>query len=427
MKLKYEIEVLNPYERKIKVEVPVDEVEALQKNVISEFGAKVKLPGFRPGKIPPDLIKTRFAKEIEHDTLHKVIETSYVQVLQEGKLQPVSDPSIEGADLKSNQPVSYVATLEVRPEIQLKRYKGLDVRKVEASVGEHEIEETLKHLQHQRLQFKPLPDGTIVATGQFVTIDFEGLLGGAPFEGNKGQDVMLEMGGKSFIEGFEDQLVGKKIGDICRFSLPFPPDYQHKPLAGKLVDFTVTLKKVEEKILPSIDDEFAKSLGPFSSLQSLKSDIQEKLQKSKDDESMRKMKDELVEQLLKENPFAVPPSMIKQQKEFLWNQISQRLLSKGLPEDQLPEYEKKWDSDIREQAISQVKASLLLEEIAKKESIEVSADEVTQRVKEVVSLYVKPDDRPRLLKSQALWSHVYNELQRERVLDFLLKEAKTSE
>ena len=193
------------------------------------------------------------------------------------------------------------------------------------------------------------------------------------------------------------------------------------------MDFTVTLKKVEEKILPSIDDEFAKSLGPFSSLQSLKSDIQEKLQKSKDDESMRKMKDELVEQLLKENPFAVPPSMIKQQKEFLWNQISQRLLSKGLPEDQLPEYEKKWDSDIREQAISQVKASLLLEEIAKKESIEVSADEVTQRVKEVVSLYVKPDDRPRLLKSQALWSHVYNELQRERVLDFLLKEAKTSE
>ncbi|MFC2075242.1 trigger factor, partial [Bdellovibrionota bacterium] len=298
------------------------------------------------------------------------------------------------------------------------------IKKEDIVVKDSEVEDTLKHIQHQRMEFKPLDDSTPTDKGHFITIDYEGLQDGAAFEGNKAADAMFEVGTPALVPGFGEELVGMKVGETRKFDLTIPQDFQVKELAGKKVEFTVKLKKIEEKILPQIDDELAKSVGEYDSLESLKKEIHENIKKTKEEKATKETEDQLIKQLIEKNPFAAPPAMIKSQREFLWNDVATRLKTQGVPDEQLQEYEKKWESEMREESISRVKAGLLLDEIAKKEEIKVSPEDVQNRVKQIQAAYQNKPEVKKLLKSQEVLGRIYREILQQRVIDMLINEAK---
>lgn len=421
LKIKYNVEKLNPYERKINITVPWEEVGKIRETVTAEIQKEAKLPGFRQGKIPVNLIKNKFKKEIEQETLHKSVELSFRQVVEESKIIPLTNPNIDGGVLKQDEPLTFVAQLEIRPEISLKDYKKIDVKRESVDIKEDEIDETLKYLQHQFMSFLPLVEGSEAKEGHFATIDFTGLMGGAPFQGNEGKGVFIEVGKNALIPGFETNLIGMKKGDKKSFDLKFPDNYNVKDLAGKDVTFSVTMNQLEEKIVPPIDEEFVKKVGEFKMLAGLREDVKAKLLLSKENEAKSKQKESILKELIKLNPFAVPPSLIQRERSLLWNHLASRLIKQGIKEDQLGEYTTKWESEIRELAIDKVKGNLILAEIAFKEGIKIEEKELKEEAKRI-SLTVESKDRDRLLKSQEFFDLLYMDLLRERVLNFLINE-----
>lgn len=424
MKVKYSVEKLNPYERKFIVSLPWGEVEKIQSDVISEIQKEAKIPGFRQGKVPVEIIKERFKSEIEKGTLQKSIELSCKHIIVETKSIPLTNPVVDGAVIKDGNPLNFTAELEIRPEILLKEYKNIELKKENVEVKESEIDESLKYIQHQFMSFKPLPEDRVVQEGDFVNIDFKGLLGGAPFSGNEGKGAILEVGKNAFIQGFDNNLKGMKKGETKSFDLKFPDDYGVQHLAGKVVAFTVVLNSIEEKILPTVDDNFAKSVGKFDSIDALREDIRQKTLASKEREAIAKLKDSLLKELVRLHPFAAPPSLIQREKAMIWNHLASRLMHQGIKEDALKEYADKWKSEIRELAINKVKGNLILTEIASKEGIKIDEKELQTEAQRIAQT-VGGKDRDRLLKSLDFYDVLHLDLLRERVLNFLIKEAKT--
>ncbi|OGQ33606.1 MAG: trigger factor [Deltaproteobacteria bacterium RIFCSPHIGHO2_12_FULL_43_9] len=424
MKVKYSVEKLNPYERKLTVSMPWEEVEKIQSDVIFGIQKEAKISGFRPGKVPVEIVKERFKPEIEKETLHKSVELSCRHIIEETKLVPLTNPTVDGGVIKEGNPLNFVAHLEVRPEISLKGYKNIEIKKENIEVRDSEIDESLKYIQHQFLSFKPLPEDTVAREGYFVNIDFKGLIGGAPFPGNEGKGAILELGKNAFILGFDKNLEGMKKGETKSFDLKFPGDYGVKDLAGKDVTFTVIVNSVEEKILPTLDDNFAKSVGEFNSLDALREDIKKKTMVAKEREASAKLKDAFLKELIRLNPFAAPPSLIQREKAMIWNHLASRLMHQGVKEDALKEYADKWEGEIRELAINKVKSNLILTEIASKEGIKIAEEELRTEAQRIAQT-VDPKNRDRLLKSFDFYDLLHLDLLRERVLDFLIKEAKT--
>lgn len=423
MKVKYSIEKLNPYERKFVVSLPWEEVEKIQTDVISQIQKEAKISGFRAGKVPVDIIKNRFEREIEKETLQKSVELSCKHIVKESKLIPLANPIIDGAVIKIGNPINFVAQVEVRPEIHLKEYKNIEIKRESVEVKESEIDESLKYIQHQYMLFKPLSDETKAMHGHFVNIDFKGLVDGAPFPGNEGKGAIIELGKNAFIPGFESNLEGLKRRETKTFNLIFPQDYPVKDLAGREVSFTVTLNSIEEKILPTVDDNFAKGIGQFSSLNDLRDDIKMKTLAAKEREATVKMKDSLLKELIRLNPFAAPPSLIQREKAMIWNHMASKLMHQGIEEKALKEYADKWESEIRELAINKVKSNLILTEIASKEGIKIDDQELRAEAQRIAQT-ADPKDRDRLLKSFDFYDLLHLDLLRDRVIEFLINVSK---
>jgi trigger factor len=381
--MKVHVEEISPIKKKVHVEVPEDHVAKEIDSFYDELKKKAKIKGFRPGKAPRSILERYFKDYTTGEVLQRLIQETFPKALSEVSCSPVAPPAFDPQELESGKPFRYAAIVEVKPEIKIEDYAGLNLEGKKEDVGDEELEERLKSLQNLHAQLKTISEPREIRTGDYVILDYDAKMDGKPLDEGKGIDVPVEVGSGRFIPTLEEKLIGLKPEDERDVDVSFPADYAYKKWAGKTVSFHVKVKEIKEKILPALDEEFAKDLGGFDSLEALKAKLREDMQKAKEMALDRHFKDQIVDQLLQKNSFEIPPSLVEDQNQALVSEAKLRLASQGMNLKDMDISEDKLREDYRAVAERQVKTYLILEKIAGQEGISVSDEEVQDRLKEI--------------------------------------------
>jgi len=381
--MKVHVEEISPIKKKVHVEVPEDHVAKEIDSFYDELKKKAKIKGFRPGKAPRSILERYFKDYTTGEVLQRLIQETFPKALSEVSCSPVAPPAFDPQELESGKPFRYAAIVEVKPEIKIEDYAGLNLEGKKEDVGDEELEERLKSLQNLHAQLKTISEPREIRTGDYVILDYDATMDGKPLDEGKGIDVPVEVGSGRFIPTLEEKLIGLKPEDERDVDVSFPADYAYKKWAGKTVSFHVKVKEIKEKILPALDEEFAKDLGGFDSLEALKVKLREDMQKAKEMALDRHLKDQIVDQLLQKNSFEIPPSLVEDQNQALVSEAKLRLASQGMNLKDMDISEDKLREDYRAVAERQVKTYLILEKIAGQEGISVSDEEVQDRLKEI--------------------------------------------
>jgi trigger factor len=422
--MKVTVEDITPLKKKMNVEVPEDLVMKEINSIYQDLGKKAKIKGFRPGKVPRNILERYFKDQVKAEVMQKLVQDFYPQALSEASLHPVSQPVIDPGDIEKEKPFQFSAAFEIKPDFKPEGYVGVKIEGKKEAVTEEEVEERLKSLQNLHSQLKTLPEPRPIRNGDYAIIDYEASTGGKPLEGGKALDYTIEVGSGRFIPAFEEKLVGLKPEEEREIEVPFPEDYGYQKWAGKTVSFHVKIKEIKEKILPSLDDEFAKDVGDFSSLEELKVKLREEIQKEKERLLERQSKDRIIDHLLEANPFETPESLVEEQAKSLVSQTKLRLTSQGLDLKNLGVTEDKLLEDYRETAQKQVRTFLILEKIATLEGILVTPEEVDSRLHEIADrINQKFDAIKRYYEKNGLIPEVEAEILNDKTLTFLLEKA----
>jgi trigger factor len=376
--MKSVVEEINPVKKKIIVEIAPDSVSKEMDKALADAAKKAKIPGFRPGKAPRNIVERHYGEDVRSEVLNRLISESYLNAVREHNLSPVDMPRIENiSTIAKGSPLSYTATVEVRPNITLGVYDGIEVTEKDLAVTDEELGQTVDRLREMYAQLEVV-EGQALVKDHTAIIDFEGFHDGKPIEGAKAADHMLDIGSGNFIPGFEEQLIGMKKGETKEIQVIFPVEYANKDLAGKDARFTVALKEIKKKVLPELNDDFAKDIGQNKTVDELKARIKEDLEARKRDESGSAQREELMTKLVDAHTFDVPPGMVDRELQTMARQYATRLARQGMDVKSFDA--KKYLDKNRDLAVKRVKGILLLEEIAEKEKIEVSDQEITSAI-----------------------------------------------
>jgi len=425
--MRVSVEEISPIKKKVNIEVPEDQVIKEVDSFYRELSRKAKIKGFRPGKVPRNILERHFKDYVKAEVIQKLIQESYPQALSEAKLHPISDPLIDPGEMEGGKPFQYAATIEIKPEIKLEGYTGLKIEGKKEGVKDEEVEERLKNLQNLHAQLKTVSDPRPVQHGDFVILDYEASMENKPLDEGKATDFTVEVGSGRFILDFEEKLVGLKPEEEKEIEVSFPEDYGYKKWAGKTLSFHVKIKEVKEKILPILDDEFAKDLGDYSSLEDLRLKLREEIEKEKKLILERQLKDQMVEQLLQANSFEVPESLVEEQTRTLVSDTKMRLATQGVDFKNLGLSEEKLQGDYREMAQKQVRTFLILEKIADQEGITATDGEAEDRLREISErIHQKFDVVKRYYEKNGLIPDVKAGIMSEKILNFLLEKANVN-
>jgi trigger factor len=422
--MKASVEEISSIKKKVSIEIPEDQVAKEVESFYKDLGKKAKIKGFRPGKVPRDILERYFKDYVKAEVTQKLIQDTYPQALSEADLQPVSPPVIDPGEFENGKPFQYSAVIEVKPDIKLEGYTGLKIEGKKEGVKDEEVEERLKTLQNLHANLKTISESRPIQTGDYVIVDYEASMEGKPLEGGKANDFTMEVGGGQFIPALEEKLIGLKPEDEKEIEVSFPDDYGYKKWAGKTISFHVKIKEIKEKILPPLDDEFAKDLGDYASFEELKAKLRGEIEKEKESGLERKLKDQVVDQLLEANPFEVPESLVEEQAKAMVSDTRLRLAAQGVDFKNLGVSEEKLQEDYKSMAQKQVKTFLLLEKIAGQEGIAVTDDEADDRLREMSErMHQKFDVVKRYYEKNGLLPDVKAGIIRDKTLNFLLEKA----
>ena len=421
------VEEISSIKKKISVEIPIEQVTGEVESLYREVGKQAKIKGFRPGKIPRDILERYFKDYVKAEAIQKLIQETYPAALSEKDLHPVSPPVIDPGDLEKGKPFNYSATIEVKPEIKIDGYIGLNIEGKKESAKDEEVEGRLKGLQDLHAQLKTVTEPRAVRSGDHVLIDYTAMMDNKPSEEGKATDFNVEVGAGRFIPALEEKMIGLNPDEEKEIAVPFPEDYGYKKWAGKTVSFLVKVKEVKEKILPLLDDEFAKDLGDYSSLEDLKTKLKEGIEKEKELTFDRQLKDQVVDQLIQANPFEVPESLVVEQAKALVSDTKMRLATQGIALKNLNIPEEKLQEDYREVAQKQVRTYLILEKIAAQEGITVTDEEADERLRSISEkTHQKLDVVKRYYEKNGLIPELKSGILTDKTLDFLLGKANIS-
>ena len=389
--MKVNVEKIEKNVMALEIEVAEEKFAEAVEKAYRKLAPKVVIPGFRKGKAPRAMVERKLGKEyIWEEAMDFVVPEAYFEALQETKIEPIDRPKIDVVQLEDNKPLIIKATVEVRPEVKLSEYIGLEAEKPEVNVTDEDLVKELNRLQERHAQMVPVEDGA-AELHDTTLIDFEGFVDGVAFSGGKGDDYSLELGSGSFIPGFEEQLVGAKVGEALDVNVTFPEEYQAPELAGKEALFKVTVKGIKRKVMAELDDEFAKDVSEFETLEELKADIRNRLEEEAGQRADHALKDGLVEKVVAASEVEIPDTMIEQRIDSMLENMSQRLGMQGLSiEDYLKYSGTSVDDlrkDYRERAAKDVKVDLVLDAIAKTENIDVTDEDIDARVQEMSGQY----------------------------------------
>ncbi len=417
-------EEISPIKKKISIEIPEDQVGQEVDSFYKELGRTAKIKGFRPGKVPRNILERYFKDYVKAEVVRKLIEDTYPKALSETHLEPVSPPVVDPGEFVEGKPFQYSAVIEVKPEIKLEGYAGLKIEGKREEVKDEEVEERLKALQNLHSNLRTISEARTIQAGDYVILNYEASLGGKSLEGGKAIDFTVEVGSGQFIPAFEEKLIGLKPEEESEIEVTFPQDYGYQKWAGKTISFHVKIKEIKEKILPPLDDEFARDLGDYPSLGELKAKLKGEIEKEKELALERQLRDQVVDQLLEANPFEVPESLVEEQAKALVSDTKLKLAAQGVVLKSLGVSEEKLQEDYKAMAQKQVRTFLILEKIAGQEGIAATDEEAEDRLKEISErMHQKFDVVKQYYEKNGLLPEVKAGILRDKALSFLLEKA----
>ena len=425
--MKTSVEEISSIKKKVFIEIPEDQVNKEVESFYKDLGKKAKIKGFRPGKVPRNILERYFKDYVKTEVVQKLIQDTYPQALSETDLQPVSPPVIDPGEFEGGKSFQYSAVIEVKPDIKLEGYTGLKIEGKKEEVKDEEVEERLRALQNLHANLKTISEARPIQAGDYVIVDYEASMGGKPLEGGKAIDFTVEVGSGQFIPALEEKLIGLKPEEEKEIEVSFPEDYGYQKWAGKTISFHVKIKEIKEKILPPLDDEFAKDLGDYSSFEELKAKLKGEIEKEKELVLERQLKDQVVDQLLEANPFEVPESLVEEQTKAMVSDTKLKLAAQGVVLKNLGVTEEKLQEDYKAMAQKQVKTFLILDKIASQEGIAVTDEEAEDRLKEMAErMHQKFDVVKRYYEKNGLLPEVKAGIIRDKILNFLLEKANVN-
>jgi len=419
------IEDLSAVKKKMSLEIPWEEVKTQMDAVYREIGKKAKIKGFRPGKIPRQILEKYFREQAEEETLNQIINKYYWQTLDEKGIVAVSRPEITQDGLKENEPYTFAASFEIEPEIEPNNYKNIELEKEEIEVSEEDVEKRIDEIRNMFATMEEVAEERPAVKGDFVEMDFAGVFEGEELPELRGDNYFLEIGSQKFVPGFEDQLIGMKKGDNREIKVIFPEDYHEKKFAGKEVVFKVLLKNLKAKKLPVLDDNFVKNFERYNTLEDFRDDVRKSLQEKMDRQLQNDLQNKITDILIKENEFPVPEALVEKQIYYMMADTQHRMISAGIDEQTALDFSFKMKDKYKEDAEKIVKSFLLLKKIAQKEAIDV-ADEEVEKYIEQIALETNRDyhSLSRLYENEGRKDALKMDLMQKKVFDFIEKNAK---
>ena len=417
----------NANEVKLELTVEASKFDEAIKKVYFKSAKYFNIPGFRKGKAPMNIVEKYYGKEIFYeDAFNEVAGDALDEAVKENDLYVVSRPDIDVTQIEKGKDLIFTAVMQTKPEAELGKYKGVEIKKIEYKVTDEDIEHELGHMQEHNARMITVEDRP-VESGDIVTIDFEGFVDGKAFDGGKAEGHELEIGSNTFIPGFEDQIIGMKIDEEKDINVKFPEEYFSKELAGKDATFKVKLHEIKKKELPKLDDEFAKDVSEFDTLKELKEDIKKKQQKQNDDKAKYETEDAVIKAVCENVKVDIPSGMIETEVDNMIKDIEQRLSYQGLKLEQYLQMMGKTTEEMRKeyepQAIDSIKSRLALEAVIKAEKIEATEEEVDEKMKEMAKNYGKENDEE-FMKNENVRNYIKDGLTSQKAIEFLVKNAK---
>ena len=408
------------------IEVEAAEVNKAVDQACKRLANRVSIPGFRKGKAPRMIVERHVGKDaVLQEAFDIVAPKALSKAFDEQKIDPVTRPSVDIETLEEGKDLVFKATVTPRPEVKLGDYKGLNVPKNEVNITDEDVEKQLKTFQDRQGKLVDAPEGAEVKDGDFTTLDFKGFVDGEAFDGGEGKDYPLQIGSNSFIPGFEDQLVGAKIGEERDVNVKFPEEYHAKELAGKDATFKCTIRSIKTKELPAIDDELAKKVSKFETLDELKADIRKNLEENAERTAENDQKSAAIEMATNNITVDIPAVMIDNRVTAMIQEMAMRLEQQGMKLEQYLQYAgtdiAKLREQYRETAEKNVKTDLMLEEVAKAEDIKVEAKDLDEEVAAMAAAYgATPQQVQKIIKEQGRIGDLAASVLRKKTAQFII-------
>ncbi|MCI9136418.1 MAG: trigger factor [Lachnospiraceae bacterium] len=420
-----QVENLEKNMAKLTVEVSAEELEKAIQNAYTKQKSKISLPGFRKGKVPRHMIEKMYGVEIFYeDAVNELVSQEYPKAAEESGLEIVSSPSIGVEQLEKGKNFIFTAEVAVKPEVTLGKYTGVQVEKVEVAVTEEEVAAEIERERENNARMITV-EGRAVADGDTAVIDYEGFVDGEAFEGGKGENHSLVIGSHSFIDTFEEQLIGKNTGDDVEVNVTFPEDYHAPELSGKAAVFQVKINEIKTKELPELDDEFAQDVSEFDTLAEYKESVEKKLTERKENEAKRKKEDEAIQKVIEDSQMEIPDAMVDTQTRSMVDDFANRIAQQGLGMEQYMQFTGSTIEQLMEQmkpdALKRIQSSLVLEAVAEAEKIEISDEDVDAEINTMAEMYGMEADKLKEYMGEGEKESMKKDLAIQKAVDFIME------
>lgn len=422
-----QVEKLEKSMAKLTITVEAAKFDAAVDSAYQKNKGKIALPGFRKGKAPRAMIEKMYGTGVFfEDAANELIPEAYETAAKESELEIVAQPEIEVTQMDKGTDFIFTATVAIKPEVTLGDYKGIEVEKKEAEVSEEEITAEIDKAREANSRLITIEDRA-AEDGDTVIIDFDGYVDGKQFEGGYAEDYTLVLGSHSFIDNFEDQLVGKNLGEDVEVNVTFPEEYHVDELKGKPALFKVKIKEIQKKELPELDDDFAQDVSDFDTLDEYKADVEKKILENKENQIKREQEDQIIEKIIENAQMEIPQQMIAAQTRQMTQEFAQRLQSQGLSLEQYMQFTgltpQKMMEDLEPQALKRIQSRLVLEAVVAAENIEASDEEIDKELENMASMYQMEIDKLKELIGDDEKKQIGMDLAVQKAVEFVVKEA----
>lgn len=425
-----QVEKLEKNMAKLTIETSVEEFEKAIEKAYQKQKSKISIPGFRKGKVPRQMVERMYGKEVFFEEAANImIPDAYDKALDECEEEIVSSPKIEVTQIETGKPFIFTATVALKPEVKLGKYKGVKIDKIETEVTEEEVDAQIERERENNARNITVDDRP-VEDGDMTTLDFEGFVDGEAFEGGKGENYPLTIGSGAFIPGFEEQLVGAKIGEETEVKVTFPEDYQAEHLQGKEAVFKCTVKEIRKKELPELNDEFASDVSEFDTLAEYREDVRKNLEEQKTKDAKREREDAAVKAAVEDSEMEIPEAMLETQQKQMVDEFAQRITMQGISMEQYLQLTgtnyQQMVEQVKPQAEERVRSRLVLEAVAKAENLEATEEDYEEELKTMADVYQMEVDKVRELMRERDKKSIMQDLAVRKAAQFVAENAKES-
>lgn len=423
-----QVEKLEKNMAKLTIEVSAAEFEKALEDAFLKNKNKISVPGFRKGKVPRQMVEKMYGPEIFYeDAANALIPDAYSKALDECEEDIVSSPEIDVTQIEKGKSFIFTATVALKPEVKLGKYKGVKVEAVEVTVTDEEVDAKIEKERENNARTIEVTDRP-VKDGDMTVLDFEGFVDGVAFDGGKGENYPLTIGSGAFIPGFEEQLVGAEIGKEVEVNVTFPEDYQAEELKGKAAVFKCTIKEIKEKELPALDDEFASEVSEFDTLEEYKKDVKETLTIEKEKAAREAKEAAVIDAIIADSDMDIPEAMVTTQQKQMIDEFAQRMQMQGLSMEQYFQFTgatlDKMMEQVKPQAETRIKSRLVLEAVAAKEGIEATEEDYEEEIKTMAEVYqMEPDKIKEMLPEKSV-KGIKEDIAVKKAAEFVVNNAK---